>query len=91
MALQIPKYVLNNGLIAEDAFAIITNLNGNTTMTIELKLYISREAYLEERPVIDVRLFDFKPDISERSYNYHVQGYDYLKTIFPEAVHLDYP
>ncbi|MDA2216891.1 hypothetical protein VSY18_19120 [Bacillus albus] len=88
MALEIPKYVLNNGLIAENAFAIITNLNGNTTMTIELKLYISREAYLEERPVIDVRFFDFQPDISERSYNYHVQGYDHLKTIFPDAIYL---
>ncbi|MEC0015662.1 hypothetical protein P4K66_03960 [Bacillus anthracis] len=91
MALQIPKYVLNNGLIAENAFAIITNLNGNTTMTIELKLYISITAYLEEKPAIDVRLFDFKPNISERSYNYHVQGYDHLKTIFLDAIQVEYP
>ncbi|PGS21804.1 hypothetical protein COC59_22505 [Bacillus cereus] len=89
MALQIPKYVLNNGLIAENAYAIITNLNGNTTMTIELTLYISREAFSEERPSIDVRLFDYEPDTSERSYNYHVQGYDYLKTIFPDAIHAE--
>ncbi|MFK4465043.1 hypothetical protein [Bacillus sp. RC252] len=88
MSLQIPRYVLNNGLIAENAYAIITNLNGNTTMTIELKFYISRSAFLEEKPAIDVRLFDFEPDISERSYNYHVQGYDHLRTIFPDAIHL---
>lgn len=83
------NYQLANGLISDEVYMKINNISGNTkNLTIDLKIYISKEASDNGLPFIDAKIFNFVPSLEDGSENFIKQGYNYLKTLpeFGEVV-----
>lgn len=84
MALLIRNYELGNGLFSYEGYIVIDTISGNKdSMGIDVKVYVSEEAYDVGQSYIENKMHSFVPDSSDSAGNYHKQAYEYLK-LLPE-------
>lgn len=82
MGLVLNDYNLSNGLVSETAYFKIEFVGGSKrNMTLNVNVYVSREASYRGVTPIEQKSFDFIPDTSDESKNYHKQGYDNIKSL----------
>lgn len=82
MALLVNNYSLTNGLVSDFGYVKLITISGTKNeLTIEVKIYISKEAADTSLAPINQLFYKFKPDSSDTALNYHKQGYEYLKTL----------
>lgn len=89
MALKMTNYYLDNGLFAPMVFFKIESINGTVNnMSADVKFYVSEEAIESGVNFIEQKIYTFTPDVSKEAQNYHIQGYEFLKTLeeFKNAV-----
>lgn len=82
MALLIRNYELGNGLFSYEGYIVIDTISGNIEiMSIDVKIYVSAEAYADGQSYIENKMHSFVPDTSDSAVNYHKQAYEYLKSL----------
>lgn len=82
MGLNMTNYYLENGLFSPMVFIQVEYISGNAeAMTADVRFYVSEEAANDGLPFIEQKAYNFIPDLSEGSSNYHTQAYNYLKNL----------
>lgn len=90
MALLVSDYNLTNGLVSDFGYVKLITISGTKNeLTIEVKIYISKEAADTALAPINQLFYKFTPDSSDAALNYHKQGYEYLKTLLEYQKALD--
>lgn len=80
--LILPQMELESGLIVENVFVRIDTVSGNiNSITIDVKLYASKDFFEQGKPYIKENVYEFEHDSSESAYNVFKQGYMFLKTL----------
>jgi hypothetical protein len=73
---------LENGLTVENAYIRIASLSGTKYgLDITVHSYVSQQAYQDDKPFLERKIYSFVPDVGENSPNFIKQGYEYLKTL----------
>lgn len=67
----------------ENVYIRINSYCGNKdSVSIYVGKYISYQHFLDGKESLEpVKIYTFSPDVSEESYNFIKQGYEYLKTL----------
>lgn len=79
MGLKGTNIQLNNGLVADELYARINFVHGKNIFSISIDLYVDRDAYLAQKPIIDRDEQFFTADDTKT--NIIQQAYDYIKTL----------
>lgn len=73
---------LQNGLTVEDAYIRIDTVARNKDLlTINIKSYVSKQAFQEGRSYLEQKIYSFTPSVEENAPNFIKQGYEYLETL----------
>lgn len=73
---------LKNGLEVEDAYMRIDTISGyKKSITISLNIYISKDAFMENKPYIQQNFHTFTPNVSIGAKCIWEQAYEYIKSI----------
>lgn len=80
MALKM-KIETTSGIILDNAYIRLDQLGWfKGVIHVTVGIYANQEAALTNKDTVDQKSYNFVPDISENSLNYHTQGYEHLKT-----------
>ncbi|MEK5439396.1 MULTISPECIES: hypothetical protein [Paenibacillus] len=70
------------GMEIPNAYIVMPHMEGGKELLkINVKIFISREAYKEGKVPVEDTYKSFVPSVEEGSGNYHKQSYEYLKTL----------
>ncbi|MCB5235517.1 hypothetical protein [Niallia circulans] len=78
----ITKVTLESGIEITNAYITIGRLEEqNKYITIYVETFLDQAAYLEGKPYVSRKSYNFDADVSENSLNYRKQGYEFMKTM----------
>lgn len=81
MALKINNKKFKSGLILNDVYCKINGIGGTQDLiSVKIIYYMNENARIENKEWLDEKIFNFKPNNEDNSYNIFKQAYDYLKT-----------